>query len=212
MQNLVQGAEVYLKNFIRDDQPSWFGPFYIAVVDHLEISIGPLLFDVPETELTYGDSISIPTVSLDPLFDWAFRHPEVYNLFRTVTADLVLRPQNLPEKVRLFAWLVLTGKVKEPKAPKQSSIPVPSSKTFLRDFAICQALAQLGREFDLPPTHNMANTGISGASVVHEALVRMGHNIGVSSVNVIWTKRSDIDDVKKLALREIKRLPSVMPR
>lgn len=206
--NAIQAAKNCLKEYLNDEMPSWIGPYYIAVADHLEISIPPMVYHVPEAELIYGEAISIPSVSLEPLLDWAFRHPEVFHLFKTVAADLVLRPQELPKEVRLFLWTILTDKVAAPKAPSQSASEIPSTKRFLRDFAICQTLALLQNQFNLPPTHNMANEGETGATIVCEALGNLGYKIGISSINSIWSKRQDIDKIKTFAIQKIRKLPS----
>lgn len=207
-ENALQAATDCLKEFLKGELTTWIGPYNVAVSDHLKISIGPLVYNVPEAELVYGETTSLPSASLRQLSEWAFRHPEVFSLFKIIAADLVQRPQELPEEVRLFTWAILRDKVTAPKAPAQSASKVPSTKIFLRDFATCQALVLLQSQFNLAPTHNMAHKDDTGASIVSEALGGLGYSIGVSSVNAIWSKRQEIQETKMLALQEIRRLPS----
>lgn len=58
----------------------------------------------------------------------------------------------------------------------------------LRDVAIVQTIAMLTNSHDLQPTRNAATTLECGCSILSEALLRVGIDMGEANVAAIWSK------------------------
>ena len=203
----VDFAEQHLQMYIAKDWPEWFGPVAVIIAEELKISVGPYTHDIPLDKLVAGESISLPYSSVRPLINGAFLHPELFNLAKMVAGDLILLPQILPEEIRVFSRLILCGRSQTPKARRLSLSEIPSSATFRRDFAIWKTLAALETRFALSPTQNFAKKQASvetGATVVSSALGRLRTAIGVSSINNVWSKRANFENLKTHVLNELR--------
>ncbi|MCL6286027.1 hypothetical protein M3P21_21150 [Ruegeria sp. 2012CJ41-6] len=99
------------------------------------------------------------------------KSPAAYNLLREISADFILRDDELPPSLRQFAALHLRGRLNEPKKKR-------IHKTAFRNIWLLSLSRNVAADYDLSITRNdESRVRTSACDAVAMGLARNGHHI-----------------------------------